>query len=126
MSIEYPIKWYKQSHGYDDNHGNIRDRESYLYITEQGTIEGWRSSTPVKDPVLAPTGYFGGIEVHSKTPIYSGQELSDGYCEWTRGGCYHDGSSLAFREIEHFFGRPEVIFSVLAEWADSHFVKVES
>lgn len=116
----YPIKWHKATHGFDDDLKPVRDRESLLYITEAGAVEAWRSSMPIEDPVLAPTGYFGGIEVHSKTPMYAGQELRDGYCEWARGGCYHDGSSIAFREVEHFFDTPAYIFSVLADWAKAH------
>lgn len=115
---DYPIKWHKTSHGYDDSMEPRRDRESYIYITERGAVEAWRSSTPVEDSVIAPTGHFGGIEVHSKTPIYRGHEVNRRYCEWTRGDCYHDGSSLAFREIEWHFDTPNYIFSILADWAE--------
>lgn len=117
---DYPIKWHKTSHGYGDNMNPIRERESYLYITEAGTVEAWRSPSAIQDPFFAPTGYFGGIEVHSKTPMYPGQELRDGHCEWTRGDCYHDGSSMAFDSVERFFDTPAYIFSVLADWAESN------
>lgn len=117
---DYPIKWHKTSHGYDDSMDPVRERESFVYITEAGAIEAWRTPSASSDPFFAPTGYFGGIEVHSKTPMYRGQEVRDGHCEWTRGDCYHDGSSMAFDSIERFFDAPAYIFSVLADWAESN------
>lgn len=117
---DYPIKWHKTSHGFDADLNPIRERESFVYITEAGAIEAWRTPSASSDPFFAPTGYFGGIEVHSKTPMYSGQEVRDGHCEWTRGDCYHDGSSMAFDSIERFFDAPAYIFSVLADWAESN------
>lgn len=58
---DYPIKWHKISNGYDDEFESYRDRESFIYITEAGAVEAWRSSSSIEDPVLAPTGYLGGI-----------------------------------------------------------------
>lgn len=117
---DYPIKWHKTSHGYDSSMGPIRERETYVLITEAGAVEAWRSPSLTSDPFFAPTGYFGGIEVHSKTPMYRDQEGRDGYCEWTRGDCYHSGSSLAFDDIEQFFDTPAYIFSVLTDWAEAN------
>lgn len=117
---DYPIMWHKTTHGFDDALNPIRDRESYLYITETGTVEGWRALSPFKDSVLSPTGYFGGIEIHSKTPLWNGQEVRDGHYEWTRGDCYHDGSSSGFEQIENKFDHPERIFPVLASWAKAN------
>lgn len=119
---DYPIKWHKTSHGYDDDMNPIRECESYVLITESGAVEAWRtpSSTIMQDSPFNQTRYFGGIEVHSKTPMYPGQEDRGVYCEWTRGDCYHDGSSMAFDGIEHSFDSPTYIFSVLAGWAESN------
>ena len=118
----YPIKWHQVSHGYGEDGSKIRERESFVLITEQGAVEGWR--TPARDGVGFSGGYYGGIEVHSKTQQYSfAPDPSPGYCEWTKGPCWHDGSSLAFDQIEYAFDSPGYMFSVLQEWADSHFNK---
>ena len=117
---DYPIKWHKTTHGFDDDLKPIRDRESYLYITEVGTVEAWRTKAGDADPFWNPTGYYGGIEVHSKTPMYDGQKPLGRHCELTHGDCYTDGSSLAFEQVERFFDTPAYVFSVLADWAESN------
>lgn len=113
----YPIRWRQASNGYGDDGRPIRQRESFIYITENGAIEGWR--TPASD-MLHPDRHYGGIEVHSKTPMFEGHEPHPESCQWTRGVCYHDGSSLAFERIEWSFDSPDCIFDELAAWADSH------
>lgn len=40
---------------------------------------------------------YGGIEMHSRTPQYSGQTPGDD-CWLLKGKCWHDGSSLQARE----------------------------
>lgn len=70
-------------------------RESFVLVTERGAVEGWRTPSPDGSSPVFPSGYFGGIEVHSKTPLYSGHEPLPGHCQWTGGTCHTDGSSLA-------------------------------
>ena len=117
MSI-YPVLWHQTSYGYDGDMNPIRQRDSYLYITEQGAIEGWQA------PYLHPkpgAEYFGGIEIHSKAPLYDDQQPHPKPCQWTRGVCYHDGSSLAYDRISPYFDSPTLVFAELAEWAESSF-----
>lgn len=122
MSI-YPVLWHHISHGYDDDMEPIRHRDSYLYITEQGAIEGWQA------PYLHPEPgeeHYGGIEIHSKLPLYDGQQPHPEPCQWTRGVCYHDGSSLAYDQIRDFFDAPTLMFMELRAWAESKFTKEDS
>ena len=114
----YPVKWHQVSHGYNDKWEDVRLRESFVYITERGAIEGWR--TPLMEPFYGDT-HVGGIEVRSKTPLYEGHKPNSTYCFWTRGECYHDGSSLAFDLIEPIFNSPEMVFDVLSEWSTRRF-----
>lgn len=112
--MSYPIKHHVTRHNYADDWSEVRDRESYLYITERGAIEGWRS----KSATPQHGEYFGGIEVHSPEPIYDGQKPMPDHCQWVKGGvCYTTGSSLAFDEIEHCFYHPVLVFDVLQRWA---------
>lgn len=116
----YPIKWHKTSHGYNKDDGTpIRHRESFILIYEGGAVEGWRTPTAQSFDEPGP-GHYGGIEIHSKTPNRAEQAVSGGYCEWTKGDCYHDGSSLAFEQIEWCFDNPEYMFDVLGEWAETN------
>lgn len=113
--IEYPIKWHKISHGYDKGMNPIRERESFVYLTEKGAVEGWR--TPSAGGNFGRE-YYGGIEIHSKTQLYDFKtEPSHEYCEWTNGKCWGDGSSLAFPDIEKFFDSPTLMFVELGAWA---------
>ena len=124
---DYPIKWHKTSHGYDDDMLPIRERESFILIYPTGAIEGWRApSMDGPEPMWAPTGYYGGIEVHSKTPLRDGHRKNGEYCEWTRGDCYHDGSSLAFDQIQYYFDNPGYLFTILREWAETNLPKQEA
>ena len=113
----YPIRRHQISHPYAEDHTETRDRESFVYITKEGGIEGWRTKSAFGNV----GSYYGGIEVHSKAPLRDGQEPSHGYCEWTRGTCYHDGSSLAFDQIQHLFENPASMFAHLASWSRSRF-----
>lgn len=117
----YPIRWHKTSHGYGENGDKIRERESFVLITEQGAVEGWRTPSPSE---VFGSPHYGGIEIHSKTQLHDfAPEPSPDHCEWTRGKCWNDGSSLAFEQIEHAFDSPDYMFSVLQDWADSNFKK---
>lgn len=112
----YPIRFYQKSHQFDDDNQPIRDRESYVLITDGLAIEGWRAQGTA-DPILFPSGYFGGVEKHSATPLYEGQEPMPGPCQWVKGGtCYHDGSSMAFDEIQYGFDSPDFMYAELARW----------
>ncbi|MDP9184106.1 MAG: hypothetical protein M3O29_00365 [Actinomycetota bacterium] len=97
------------------------ERESYVYSTPAGAIELWR--TPEAGVAnWHQTGHYGGVEVHSPVPLYDGQTLVPGQCEWVRGGkCYTDGSSLAFDEFERDFGSPDYLKPALANWHRSRF-----
>lgn len=113
----YPIFWHQTSHGYDGDMNPTRLRDSYLYITEQGAAEGWRA------PYLHPgpgEDYYGGVEIHSKLPLYDGHQPHPEPCQWTRGTCYHDGSSLAYDQIAPIFDNPTLLFAELGEWAYAH------
>ena len=90
-------------------------RESYTLTYASGTIEGWRTRS-----VFNPDLYYGGIEVHSKTPMYEGQVDPFMNCELTGGDCYPDGSSLAYeRDIKDLFDvtAPDEMYAELARWA---------
>ena len=60
----------------------------------------------------------------SKTPMFEGHEPHPESRQWTRGVCYHDGSSLAFDRIKGSFDSPECILDELAVWADGHLVEL--
>lgn len=40
----------------------------------------------------------GGIEIHSRTPLYDGHQPSEQDCWLIGSGCHHDGSSLQYSE----------------------------
>lgn len=122
--IEYPIKWHKISYGYDKDMNHIRERESFVYITEKGAVEGWR--TPSAGDNFGRE-YYGGVEIHSKTQLYGFKaEPSHEYCQWTNGKCWDDGSSLAFYDIENFFDNPTLMFVELGARARDWFEEDES
>lgn len=110
---KFPIKKYEKTIIYRDD-GSQRERESYVLMYETGSIEAWRTPSPNRSE------YYGGIEVHSEKPLYDDQPPTPGNCALTKTGtCYHDGSSLAFDSIEHYFGGAYMaIFATLYEWAD--------
>jgi hypothetical protein len=116
MSV-YPQRIHQITEFYDDKYALTRKRDSFVYVTETGAIEGWRMPFPGGPDRLFPTGHIGGIEVHSATPMWQGQDLRAEMCQWTAGKCYHDGSSLAFADIELYFDMPREMFSFLEGWA---------
>jgi len=75
--------------------------------------------------------YFGGVEIHNKTPIYAGQKPMPN-C-WVIGGdCYCDGSSLYAREnlIPWFLSvpedsYPELFRDELMSWYENKFGQEE-
>jgi hypothetical protein len=115
MSTKYPRKFYQKRFFYNDEYQQVNERESYVLIFKHGSVEGWR--TPYDEGYIAPSSHYGGIEVHSANHMYEGHEPMPGHCQYVQGGtCYHDGSSLAFEQIEHYFDAPEAMYEVLAGW----------
>ena len=72
--------------------------------------------------------FIGGIEVHSRTPMYSEHKGHEN-CWLIGGTCYHDGSSLYFSEyIEPRLryqpfdeGTHGTMSAILHDWYRSHF-----
>jgi hypothetical protein len=116
----FPQRVHQIGKVYDEKFELTRQRESFVYITEKGAVEGWRQPVTGAPESLFPTGHIGGIEVHSRTPMWRGQELRSELCQWTAGRCYHDGSTLAFGDIELYFDMPLEMFSFLEGWAVAH------
>jgi len=88
-----------------------RDRESYVVLTPDCSVEAWRMSS-----LSAPYERVGGVEVHSPTPLYEGHQPLDRPCSYVPGGiCYTDGSSLAFDYIEYAFDNPKSIYRYLLD-----------
>ena len=95
-----------------DDGKRTMEREAYvLYVPGKGAIEAHRTKSP--------TGYYGGIEVHSKTEFEHGVYLPE--CSTLGGKCWTDGSSMAFDTVEHHFDNPLYIKLVLEEWAERAF-----
>jgi hypothetical protein len=112
---KYPLKHYRKQFMYNDDYQSINVRESYVLLFEHGAVEGWR--TPYDQGYIAPSSHYGGIEVHADHPMYEGHEPMATHCPYVKGGvCYHDGSSMAFDTIEHYFDSPAAMYEVLAGW----------
>ena len=95
------------------------ERDSYvLYVPGRGAIEAHRRKSPAGGE-WTDTGYFGGIEVHSKTEREHWVYLPE--CATLGGKCWTDGSSMAFDTIEHHFDNPLYIKLVLDGWAERSF-----
>lgn len=123
---KYPIHYYKKSHHYSDDMTERRDREAFALIMEGGAVEGWRTKALSADPMFAPTGYYGGIEIHSREPLYEGHQQADFHCDLINANCYHDGSSMAFDHIERLFDLPEGMFTVLRSWQPDEWQVVDA
>lgn len=63
------------------------DRLCWAVIGERGAIHVWCFSTNFT---------LGGIEIHSKTPIYEGHEPNKDSCWLIGDNCHHDGSGLQY------------------------------
>lgn len=93
-------------------------RVSLICEDGRGAIEVWADTSPDWPKNL------GGVEVHSRTPQYDGQESLSG-CSVLRGAdCYADGSSLAYGVqfaplIEA--GDSAAVLRLAADWHASHF-----
>jgi len=66
---------------------------------KKGGVEVWANQVPNSPE------WFGGVEIHSSTPIYEDQQPNE-KCRITMGKCYHTGTSLYFQERlkEYFIG----------------------
>ena len=116
---KYPIRYYKKSHHYTEDMTEVRDREAYVYITEHGAVEAWRTKTQANG--VFPSGYFGGIEYHCREPQWEEQTSTPGNCDLLASGtCFHDGSSLAFDDVQHEFNNPQHMYQELA-WRARHY-----
>lgn len=102
------------------------ERESYIYTTPDGSIELWRKPSPAEH-TWNDSGYFGGVEVHSPTQLYTNQPPRPGHCSHVWGGqCWTTGSSLAFDEFENDFDSSEYIRGALASRHSQQFDGDES
>lgn len=108
-------------------------RHMWTLVGPNGAVHIW--AEPNDPAVAARYGelYYGGIEVHSRTPLYDfgSKEPSHTDCWLLKCPCWHDGSSLQFSEqVEPFlrqtelpFGDPvhEYVNSILFDWHRSRF-----
>lgn len=81
--------------------------------------------------------YYGGIEIHSRKPLYDfgSQEPSHSDCWLLKCPCWHDGSSLQFSEqVEPFLREAELPFgnhvheyvnAIMFDWYKSRFAAEE-
>ena len=117
-----PVFLHEKKTWHDANGDALRDRESYVVLTPEVSVEAWR--TKAYDPddpnvshnarMLNPTGYYGGVEVHLPEPLYDGHQPLDRPCQYVKGSvCYPDGSSLAFDHIQYAFDDPKYMHSYL-------------
>jgi hypothetical protein len=75
------------------------DRHIWSVVGPAGGVHIWAAPSPWKpgDRFYGQEMFYGGIEVHSRTPMY-GDHASQDECWLIGGPCWHDGSSLYFSE----------------------------
>lgn len=103
---------------YEANEGQSGLRHIWSAKNEKGGVHIW--AVRHKDKRMGER-YWGGIEVHSPTPMHEGQdEPHNDPCWLLEGPCYHDGSSLQFSEqiepvLGHEIGQSDhdYVFSIL-------------
>lgn len=103
-------------------------RFTWSGVGEHGAVHVWAQF--MEKPSFGEKCY-GGIEVHSKTPLYGENDPpSHDNCWLLNGPCWHDGSSLWFSEniqpmIESYEDDPEklspMIDSEIFSWYKSRF-----
>jgi len=72
------------------------DRLCWCVIGDKGAIHIWCTALDVT---------LGGIEIHSREPMYDGHKSQEDKCWLIGGKCHHDGSSLQYSErIRHKIG----------------------
>jgi hypothetical protein len=69
------------------------NRLAWAVIGEKGAIHVWCSAYDLT---------LGGIEIHSREPIWEGQAETSKQCWLLDGKCHHDGSSLQYTERIRF------------------------
>ena len=65
-AFPYPIRWHQISHTYAEDHTETLDRESFVYITKEGGIEGWRLRPKLLKPKSGGRGNMAGGAQRSK------------------------------------------------------------
>jgi hypothetical protein len=115
--------------------GDIK-RHLWTAIGENGAIHIWAEPQPTD--WKWPERYFGGIEKHSKVPMYDYNADRPDHpecwllkCQW-----WHDGSSLYFsdhiepllRNVETPFPKhiTEYMNAIMLDWYRSHFAAEEA
>lgn len=95
-----------------------------------GGIHVWASHLD-GDAAFWGSNWIGGVEVHSRVPMYEGQAPHD-ECWLIGGKCFHDGSSLYFSENIAPMLRDQItdaiteyIHSVCLSWYRGRFGKGE-
>ncbi len=113
------------------------NRQTHMWtaIGDNGGVHIWAAPSPHMGGRSWPEKFFGGIEIHSKTRMYTfGDGKPDQEKCWLIGcPCYHDGSSLYFSErIEPLIRHapepfPEHIHEymndILADWYQDKFAR---
>jgi len=110
-----------------------RNTDMWTVVGDRGAVHIWVVENP--DSSWGET-HYGGIEVHSKKPMYGCDRPPSHTDCWLLGGdCWHDGSSLYFSERicpMLRFGKDEItnewhsavhsyMESVLHSWYNSNF-----
>lgn len=105
--------------GRDIHRTGWTDRVSLIASDSRGAVELWQAGYGYSGAQV------GGIEVHSRTPQYDGQEPLGGSCAALHGDdCYADGSTLAYTDqalplIQA--GDSAGVLRLLARWHEAHF-----
>lgn len=103
----------------------------WCIVGEEGAIDVWMQYLPKDSPQYSGYNFYGGIEVHKRTPFYYSEKEPHHKNCWLLGGpCWHDGSSLQFEEqvAPHIatFGpekAAEFCFTIATEYYHHHFPK---
>lgn len=106
---------------------------TWTAVGQKGGIHIWAEPTPVGMSFRSEQ-YYGGIEKHSKAPMYSfnADKPDHSECWLLKCPCWHDGSSLYFSErIEPLLRDVETPFPdhiheymnrIMHDWYSSHFL----
>ncbi len=75
--------------------GGDHPRHTWSVVGPAGGVHIWAS--PITDRRWGKQ-FYGGVEVHSRTPMYGDEKPSHDECWLIGGPCWHDGTSLYFSE----------------------------
>jgi hypothetical protein len=107
-------------------------RHMWTAIGDKGAIHIWAEPVP-SEGWRWPEEYYGGVEKHSKTPVYdfNSDKPDHEECWLLKCPCWHDGSSLYFSErIEPLLRHVDTPFpphineymnAIMLDWYRSHF-----